>query len=546
MRTTLILTQVLFERNLNGDTLVLYMNKITYATLGSLGDDFHQSFDQAAAQIKSRFGQNHPMFIDGKPKKARAGVFIDLSPSDLRIDLGHFQKGSRTDAQQAVLAARSAYPKWKSTSWQERIALLRKAADVISKKQMEYAALLTLEVGKNRFEAIAEVSETIDLILYYCRQMEENSGYEKPMGGIGTEHTRSVLKPYGVWAVIAPFNFPFALGVGMATGALLGGNTVVFKPASDTPFSGLVIHEIFAEAGLPTGVFNFITGPGGEVGQELLTHPGIDGLIFTGSKEVGMHLIQKFSSHFPRPCITEMGGKNPAIIMPSANLDDSTEGVMRSAFGMGGQKCSACSRLYLHKGIYKQFIELLVQKTRSFKIGDPLKRDTFLGPVINERALRAYQRAAKQAKKEGRILTGGRVLTEDIYSYGHFVEPLIVDRLSKTSSMFRDEFFLPILSVAEITSLEEAVTLSNQSDYGLTAGIFTQNDDEQKYFFENIESGVTYCNRRGGATTGAWPGVQSFGGWKGSGSSGKGGLGPYYVAQFMREQSQTIVTNAGR
>jgi len=341
--------------------------------------------------------------------------------------------------------------------------------------------------------------------------------------------------------VVAPFNFPLALGTGMAAGALIAGNTVVFKPASNTPFSGICLYEILRDAGLPPGVFNLLTGRGEVIGNDLVTNADVDGFIFTGSKPVGLEVLQKFGNKIPKPCITEMGGKNPALIMPTANLEDAAEGVVRSAFGMGGQKCSACSRVYVHKQIYKPFVDLLVQKTQSRKVGDPADRNVFLGPLINEAAVEKYERAVGLGKREGKIVYGGKILRKGNFAHGYFVEPTIVDQLPQNSRMFREEFFAPVLSLGKVNSLYEAIARANQSEYGLTAGIFTQNKKEQQTFFNEIEAGVTYCNRRGGATTGAWPGVQSFGGWKCSGSSGKSALGPYYVAQFMREQSQTII-----
>ena len=517
------------------------MEKITYASLGSLGEGFHGAFDAALKLVREGLGRAHPMYIEGKPKKARDGIFADISPADSRVVLGKFQRGGRDDARQAVDAARAVFSAWRDLGWRDRVALLRKSAELMTQRQFEFAALLSLEVGKNRFEAIAEVSEAIDLILYYCQQMEEHHGYELPMGGAGAEQTRSLLKPYGVWAVVAPFNFPLALGTGMAAGALVAGNTVVFKPASDTPFSGICLYEVLSDAGLPPGVFNFITGPGRTAGNELILNPDVDGFIFTGSKAVGLKIYHHFAQTIPKPCITEMGGKNPAIIMPSANLDDATEGVMRSAFGMGGQKCSACSRLYLHKDVYKPFLDQFVEKTRALKIGDPTARDAFLGPLINAAAVKKYESAVRLGKRVGRLVLGGRTLREGEFSRGCFVEPAIVDRAPKDSRLFEEEFFAPVLAVAEVKSLDEALKLANDSEYGLTAGIFTNDENDRQKFFNEIEARVTYCNRRGGATTGAWPGVQSFGGWKGSGSSGKSALGPYYVAQFMREQSQTII-----
>jgi 1-pyrroline-5-carboxylate dehydrogenase len=517
------------------------MQKITYASLGSLGADFHQAFEAALEQLRSRLGAAHPIFIEGKAIKAKAGTFIDTAPADTRLMLGRFQLGSREDTRKAVASAKAVFPAWRDLGWRQRVVLLRKAAELMTQRQFEFAALVSLEVGKNRFEAIAEVSEAIDLILYYCQQIEEHNGYELPMGGTGAEKTRSVLRPYGVWAVVAPFNFPLALATGMAAGALVTGNTIAFKPASDTPLSGLCLYEALRDAGLPPGVFNFITGPGNTIGNELITNPDVDGFIFTGSKAVGLNIYHRFAQTIPKPCIVEMGGKNPAIVMPSANLEDAIEGVLRSAFGMGGQKCSACSRLYLHKDIARPFLEQLVAKTKAIKIGDPTARDTFLGPLINAAAVKKYAGAVRLGKSQGRLVTGGAILTEGDFSFGFFVEPAIVDRVPKTSRLFRDEYFAPVLAVAEVKSLDEAIKLANDSEYGLTAGIFTNDEREQTEFFRDIEAGVAYCNRRGGATTGAWPGVQSFGGWKGSGSSGKSALGPYYVAQFTREQSQTSI-----
>ena len=518
------------------------MQKITYASLGSLGDDFHHSFDNALKHVQDKLGRVYPLFIRGSQKKARNGTFDDLCPFDTRRTLGKFQKANREETRQAIAAAKSAFIEWRELGWPQRISFLRKAAELMTERQFRLAAVLSLEVGKNRFEAIAEVSESIDLINYYCEQMEKNRGYEMPLASSATEKTKSALKPYGVWAVIAPFNFPLALATGMAAGAMVAGNTVVFKAASDTPWSGFVLNELMRDAGLPIGVFNFLTGPGGEIGEEFTTNEDVDGLIFTGSREVGTRILQRFcGGRYPRPCIAEMGGKNPAIIMPSADLEDAAEGVLRSAFGMGGQKCSACSRAYIHKGIYNRFVEMLVEKTSKRRVGDPLQRDTFLGPLINENAVHTFQKAVRMGQKEGRVVLGGHRLTKGDFAHGHYVEPTIIDDLPRQSRIFQEEFFVPVLALGEIKSLEEGIDLANSTDYGLTAGLFSNSESEHDFFFNCIEAGVTYVNRAGGATTGAWPGVQSFGGWKASGSSGKSALGPYYVAQFMREQSQTLM-----
>jgi 1-pyrroline-5-carboxylate dehydrogenase len=264
-------------------------------------------------------------------------------------------------------------------------------------------------------------------------------------------------------------------------------------------------------------------------------------MLFTGSKAVGMSLLRRFSREWPKPCITEMGGKNPALVMASADLDAAAEGVMRSAFGLQGQKCSACSRVYVHEAVKERFTELLLEKTAAITIGDPSRPRIYLGPVIHERAYRGYERYTEQARRDGRVLAGGRLLRDGDLAHGYFVAPTVVDGLPRDHALFREEMFVPIVCLAAVSSLDEAIALANASEYGLTAGFFSREPKEVQAFLDRIEAGVVYVNRRAGATTGAWPGVQPFGGWKGSGSTGKASGGLYYVQQFMREQSRTIV-----
>jgi len=399
-------------------------------------------------------------------------------------------------------------------------------------------------MGKNRVEALGEIEETADLYAYYAGEMRANAGYVREMGRlVPTDQNTSVLRPYGVWAVISPFNFPLALAAGPAGGALVAGNTVVFKPASVTPLLGYRLADVMREAGIPDGVFNFVTGGGGTAGQELVDNEQVDGIVFTGSKDVGMRMIRDNAARaVPRPLIIEMGGKNPALIMRTADLEKATDGVMRSAFGAQGQKCSACSRVYVSKAIREEFVRLLVEKTRKIKIGNPLNRDVYLGPVINEEAVNTYERAVAQAKADGgTVLIGGRRLTDGEFEHGHFVEPTIIDGLPASHPLFSEELFVPITLIADVMTIDEAIDLANGSEYGLTAGIFSGDEREIARFFERIQAGVTYANRRAGATTGAWPGINSFGGWKASGSTGRGTGGPYYVQQFMREQSRVRI-----
>ena len=512
--------------------------KITYATLSADNEELQSAFDEGLARARTELGRAYPMLI-GDEERTSDDLFEDRSPIDHSLVVARFPKGTRNDVQDAIRAARKAYPAWRDTPWRDRLAIVRRAAELISERQFDYAALMALEVGKNRLEALGDVEETADLLRYYSDEFEKADGFVKPMGSLSeAEKTRSVLRPYGVFAVISPFNFPMALAGGPAGGAIIAGNTVVLKPSSDAPLMGWKFGEALRDAGLPPGVFNLVTGAGDTVGAELEENPDIDGMVFTGSYEVGMKLYRGFTQDYPRPIITEMGGKNPAIVMPSADLDEAAEGVMRSAFGFDGQKCSANSRVYVHRDVADAFVAKLVEKASAIRTGDPTERDTWMGPVINQRALDKFTTAVADAKADGGTVEVGG---EADGSTGFYPSPTVVTGLPLEHRLFHDELFVPFVMVGEVDSLDQALAEANDTPYGLTAGIFSRDDAEVRSFLDRIEAGVVYVNRRAGATTGAWPGIQSFGGWKGSGSSGKGGLGPYYVQQFLREQSQTVV-----
>ncbi len=522
---------------------MVFENEGTWFRASSTGkeEEFHSNYDEAARRVKQDFGRHHPMYISGQPYFSKMGEFPDTSPADRRIILGYFQKAAKEDVNLAVEAAAKTFPVWSRTPFHARVETFRRASDIMSERKFDLAALMTIENGKNRFEAMADVDEAIDMIRYYCEQMEENRGFDRTMGkAFPNEKTRSILKPYGVWGVIPPFNFPLAIAIGMSTGAMLTGNTIILKPASDTPFVALRFYEVMIEAGLLKGVMNYVTGLGGVTGVALVDNPKVAGIAFTGSKDVGVSSYIAFSKAEPKPFIAEMGGKNAAIVTANSDLELAAEGVVRGAFGYGGQKCSATSRVYVDKRIKHQFVEKLVQKSRVLKVGDPLRHDVSVGPLINEAAVRKYQESITLAKRDGKVLAGGQTLTEGEYSHGLYVLPTVVDKLPKDHRLFKEELFVPILCVAEVDSLEEALKLANDAEYGLTAGIFTRDQREIEYFFGNIESGVVYANRGMGATTGAVVGVQSFVGWKRSGSTGKGAGGPYYLQQFMREQSQSV------
>ncbi|HEV7846300.1 MAG TPA: aldehyde dehydrogenase family protein [Thermoleophilaceae bacterium] len=509
--------------------------RLTY-TSGDLGAETDAAFEAALESARAGEAEPHAHLIageqvaDGEPFERR-----DPARSDRVASRAH---GAGPElVERAVAAARAAAPGWAATPYEERCGLLREVANGIGERHMELAGLASLETGKSRTESILEVQEAIDLIEAYAGHMEENDGYTRPLGSfVEGERNLDVLRPYGVFGVIAPFNFPVALSVGMFGSALIAGNAVVFKPSEESPSTGAVVAEIVHAAGLPPGAFNLVHG-GPDSGRALV-NAAVDGVAFTGSAEVGREIARKLQEgRYARPALTEMGGKNPAIVAASADLEAAAEGVARSAFGLSGQKCSACSRAIVVDSAHDEFVELLAARAAELPLGDPADRDAFVGPVINERSVERFERAVAAAEREGRVAAGGG--TPDLP--GHFVEPTVVAGLPLGHALERDELFLPFVTVTRVGSFDEAMAEANAPVYGLTAGVFTGDDAEKERFLAEIEAGVVYVNRRAGATTGAWPGTQTFCGWKSSGSTGKGGLGAWYLPQFMREQSRTIV-----
>ncbi len=519
--------------------------KLTYATMFNPPEELHNGFDHAIAKLKANLGKEYGMIINNKDVFADE-KFDDFSPINTSWKLAVMQKGNEKHAEQALSAARKAFHGWSHTPWQERVRLLRRVADIIDERLYELGAAMAMEVGKNRMESLGDVAETADLIRYACDQMEANEGFAKPMGKDPLPNhdatNISVLRPYGVWLVVSPFNFPFALTGGPAGAALVAGNTIVMKPATDTPFIVRLLAECFRDAGLPEGVCNFVTGPGRTIGAALVNSPEVDGVTFTGSYDVGMKMFRDYANgKFVRPMVLELGGKNPAIVTKNANLEDAAVGIVRSAFGLQGQKCSAASRVYVQEEVYDELIAKLKELTEKLVIGDPTDRKVYLGPVVNKSSYQDFQDFCKEiADGGGKFLTGGKIVTDGEMAKGYFCQPTLAIDLPYSHRLWKYEMFLPITTIGKFKTLEEALDMANDVDYGLTAGVYG-NDEEVEYFFDRIEAGVTYANRPQGATTGAWPGFQPFGGWKGSGSSGKNAGGYYYVQLYLHEQIRTLV-----
>lgn len=518
--------------------------KLTYSTMFNPPAELHDQFERALAVLKHDLGRDYGLFIDGKqvfsPQKIEK-----RSPIDQYWLLGRFHMAREEDVDSAMKAAHKAFPAWRATPWQARIELLRKVARLIEDRVYRIAAAVSLETGKNRMEALGEVQETAVFFDHYCDLMEQNNGFDHtlpndPLDDF-TSTNRSVLKPYGVWAVIAPYNFPFALAGGPASAALVTGNTVVLKGASETPWSGILLAECIRDAGIPDGVFNYLNGSGSLAGQALVEHPYTAGITFTGSYEVGMRIVRaQLDKAYPRPCIAEMGGKNAVIVSRHGDLERAALGILRSAFGMQGQKCSALSRIYVEEQVADSLIALLTEKIHAIQIGDPAVPGNWMGPVSTRKAYDDFAAYSKQLQEHGaRLITGGEQLKSESYVAGFYCAPTLAEA-PLDHPLWAVEMFLPIVMLARVKNLDAALQLANASQYGLTAG-FYGNDKETDLFFDTIEAGVTYANRPQGATTGAWPGYQPFGGWKGSGNTGKAIASFYYLPQYLREQSQTRV-----
>lgn len=516
--------------------------RVTYATLSADNEELHAAYDAGLRLATSWLGSTVSGSVSGKPRSG-GPLFTVTSPGDVSLTLCRVHAATPGDVADAVGAAAAAAARWARTPWAERVAVLRAVADLISERSNELAALMSLEVGKNRLEALGDVEEAADLIRYYCQQVEDNDGFVAPMGSLSDrERNVSVLRPHGVWAVISPFNFPMALAAGPAGAALAAGNTVVLKPSPQGSFTAAKLHECFRDAGLDPDVFHLLPG-GDDIGAALVAHPGVSGLTFTGSYATGMSIYRQFAHSYPKPVICEMGGKNPAIVSARADLDVAAAGVARSAFGMSGQKCSACSRVYAQRPVFDTFTAKLAERAGALTVGDPTSREAFLGPVISAESVERFERAVAHARSAGEVVAGGSVLRgAGALPDGYYVAPTVVTGLPLDDWIFRDELFVPLVAVAPYDTLDEALALANGTDLGLTAGFFSADPGEIDAFLDGIEAGVVYVNRAAGATTGAWPGVQPFGGWKGSGTGGKAGGGLYYVQQYLREQSRTVVS----
>ncbi|MGE0210622.1 MAG: aldehyde dehydrogenase family protein [Parvibaculaceae bacterium] len=515
--------------------------RVTYSNISADFTPLHDWLDTALPAFrKSTLSKAWPNIVAGRHDVSGRAYEVRC-PFDRELLVARLVAADKKAVKSAVTAARAALPDWAGRPWQERVEVIRAWADKVDERKYDLAMAALYEVGKSRIEAVGEAEEAVDLLRWYADEMERNEGFQRQMKrAIPREETVCVLKPIGVFAVIAPFNFPVALSCNMLGAALVAGNTAVYKPAPTAGLTGSLLMEAAKAAGMPDGVINMLCGE--EAGPLLVEADGIDGFAFTGSHEVGMAIFRKTASGpFARPVICEMGGKNPTYVTAKADLDVAVEGLVRSAFGMQGEKCSACSVAYVERSVHDALLDKLEKRAKGLVIGNPEDRTVFMGPVIDDGSVERFESAARAAKRAGQIVAGGERLRTGQLAAGNFVAPTIVAGLPADHAINRDELFLPFLSVQPFDDLKEAIARGNSIVYGLTAGFYSQDQAEIDRFLATAEAGVLYVNRRSGATTGAWPGYQTFCGWKGSGVDSKGGLGPFTIPRYMREQSLTVM-----
>jgi 1-pyrroline-5-carboxylate dehydrogenase len=487
--------------------------------------EMREKMQRAIAQVESQLGREYSMVIGGKRVKA-ADQFMSHDPSDPDRVVGVFQKGTAEVAARAIEAAWDAFPDWSRTTAEQRAGLCFRVADMMRERRFELNAWAMLEVGKSWVEADADVAEGIDLVEFYGHEALRY-GAEQPVTKISTEDNELRYIPLGVGAVIPPWNFPIAIMAGMTTATIAAGNTAVLKPSSDAPACAKVFVGMLEEAGLPPGVVNLVTGPGGDAGEALVAHPRTRFVTFTGSKEVGLRINEMAARHQPgqiwiKRVIAEMGGKNAIVVDDEADLEQAAQGVLASAFGYSGQKCSACSRAIVVNSVHDQFLHILLEKAKSVKVGPVKNPDVFTGPVINMRALATILNYIEMGCREGKLVLGGKRIGD----HGFFVEPTIFVDVPRKATIAQEEIFGPVLAVIRAQDYDDALDIANDTEYGLTGSVYTQNRAKMEMAKQRFHVGNLYFNRK---CTGALVGAHPFGGFNMSGTDSKAGGRDYLL-----------------
>ena len=490
------------------------------------------SMRRALQKVRAEFGKEYKLLIAGEHRASR-DKFESVNPSKPSEVIGVHQKATEQDARDAVESAYAYFPVWSALPMQERAEMLLRAASLFRERKFEFDAWLVYEAGKTWPEAEAEIAEAIDFCEYYARQAMKLAKPD-PVVQLPGERDEMVYLPLGVGVVIPPWNFPLAIMVGMTTAALVVGNTVVLKPSSETPTIAAKFAELLLEAGFPPKSFSLVIGSGAAIGDTLVAHPKTRIVSFTGSRDVGLH-INELAAKTPKGqiwikrVIAEMGGKDAIIVDSDCNLDQAVAGVLNSAFGYQGQKCSACSRAIVDQAVYNDFLDKLKQKVETLTIGPSDNFNNYMGPVISSRAQKTILNYIEKGKQEGRVIAGGGKADGD----GYFIKPTVIADVDSKATIFQEEIFGPVLAVTKAKDFDDALRLANDSEYGLTGAVFTTNPDKAEKAKRQFFVGNLYINRK---CTGAMVGAHPFGGFNMSGTDSKAG-GPDYLLQFVQAKS---------
>jgi 1-pyrroline-5-carboxylate dehydrogenase len=491
-----------------------------------------KAMEEALGKVSGEQGREYPLWIGGEAVRAEEKI-RSFNPSRPDQVVGIFQKGTVELANRAVEAAYEAFDRWKRVPAEERAERLFRAGELLRERRFAMDAWICYEAGKTWPEADADTAETIDFCEFYAREMLRLAGPQActPVPG---EKNYLVYIPLGVGVVIPPWNFPSAIAGGMTLASLVTGNTVVLKPSSDTPTVAAKFVELLYDAGVPKDAVNFFTGPGGTAGEALVTHPKTRYIAFTGSKEAGLRIGEQAAKKQPgqvwiKRTVLEMGGKDAIIVDDEADLDAAVEGVAVSAFGYQGQKCSACSRAIVAEKVYDRFLEKLIRRVGKIRVGPADDPGNFMGPVINEAAMRSILGYIEAGKKEGRVVAGGKRAEGS----GYFLEATVIADVAPEARIAQEEIFGPVLAVIRAKDFDDALRIANDSEYGLTGAVYSKNPAKLERAAEEFHVGNLYFNRK---CTGALVGAHPFGGFNMSGTDSKAG-GKDYLLLFLQAKS---------
>jgi 1-pyrroline-5-carboxylate dehydrogenase len=489
-----------------------------------------QAMRDAIAKVKEQLGREYPLVIGGE-RIATGNMLDSFNPANRTQVVGRFNKATKELASQAVEKAYEAFQTWKNVPAADRAALLFRVAEIMRKRKHELSAWMIHEVAKTWPEADGDTAEAIDFCDFYAREMLRYAG-DQSLVHIPGEQNELDYIPLGVGAVIPPWNFPLAIMAGMTVASVVTGNTVVLKPSSDAPAIAFKFFEILEEAGLPPGVVNFMTGSGAEVGDVVVDHPKTRYIAFTGSKEIGLRINERAAKVHDgqlwiKRVVAEMGGKDAIIVADDADLEEAATGVVQSAFGFQGQKCSACSRAIIDARVYDTMLDKIVERTAKIKLADPMDPATNMSAVINEKAFKTINSYIEKAKNEGgRVLIGGGSDGEQ----GFFIEPTVIADVKPGATIEQEEIFGPVLAVIKADNYDHALNIANDTQYGLTGAVYSADEAKLHRARKEFHVGNLYLNRK---CTGALVGVHPFGGFNMSGTDSKAG-GRDYLLLFLQ------------